>query len=161
MKKNIALLLALFMLLAITACSRNEEEPATQESTETNATSSPTGITQDDTQGATESTTTESDPTEATSSATEPSATEPPTTNPSNTLSTEPPATQPQATEAPHTHNYTIKTTTDATCTEKGYTIYTCSCGETYTADEIAPKGHSYTKEITAPTCTEKGYIHL
>ena len=35
---------------------------------------------------------------------------------------------------------------------------YTCSiCGETKT-DEIAPTGHSYKAEVTAPTCTDEGY---
>ena len=48
---------------------------------------------------------------------------------------------------------------TDPTCTEKGYTTYTCSvCGDTYTADEVEKLGHTYTSEVTtAPTCTEKG----
>jgi len=35
---------------------------------------------------------------------------------------------------------------TEPTCTEGGYTTYTCSvCGETYTADETEATGHSYT----------------
>jgi len=54
-------------------------------------------------------------------------------------------------------HSYTSEVTAP-TCTEKGYTTYTCACGDTYTADEVAATGHSYTSEITkAPTCTEKG----
>ncbi|MCD8006563.1 MAG: hypothetical protein LUF29_06270, partial [Oscillospiraceae bacterium] len=45
------------------------------------------------------------------------------------------------------------------TCTEKGYTTYTCSvCGDTYVADETEALGHSYEAVVTAPTCTEKGY---
>lgn len=35
-----------------------------------------------------------------------------------------------------HTHNYS-KTLTPATCTERGYTTYTCSCGDTYKDDYI------------------------
>ena len=48
---------------------------------------------------------------------------------------------------------------TSPTCTEKGYTTYTCKrCGDHYTADEVAALGHDYKAVVTAPTCTEKGY---
>ena len=57
----------------------------------------------------------------------------------------------------PHEHNYE-PTVTDPTCTEAGYTTYTCACGDTYTADEVAATGHSYENVVTAPTCTEAGY---
>ena len=54
-------------------------------------------------------------------------------------------------------HNYE-SAVTDPTCTEKGYTTYTCSvCGDSYKDGETAAKGHSYTDAVTAPTCTEKG----
>ena len=59
--------------------------------------------------------------------------------------------------EPVHTHTYSTEVI-EATCTEKGYTTYTCSCGDTYTADETAAKGHSYTDKVTAPTCTNGGY---
>ena len=37
-----------------------------------------------------------------------------------------------------HTHDYKA-TVTKPTCTERGYTTYTCAtCGDTYTADEVA-----------------------
>ena len=39
-----------------------------------------------------------------------------------------------------HTHSYTTSTVT-ATCTEAGVTIYTCSCGDTY-SEEIKALGH-------------------
>lgn len=51
---------------------------------------------------------------------------------------------------ASHTHNHSSKVT-EPTCTEKGYTTYTCSCGDIYTADETAAKGHSYSDA----TCTK------
>ncbi len=74
---------------------------------------------------------------------------------------TEPPATTPPTTAPPvtvvHTHSYS-PTTKAATCTEQGYTTYTCSCGHSYTADEVAAKGHAYSQAVTAPTCTEQGY---
>ena len=73
---------------------------------------------------------------------------------------------------------------TDPTCTENGYTTYTCHCGDTYVADEVPALGHksipatctspetcevcgielspainhSYTAVVTAPTCTADGY---
>lgn len=33
----------------------------------------------------------------------------------------------------------------NATCTEDGYTVYTCDCGETYTDDVVLALGHSFT----------------
>ena len=56
-----------------------------------------------------------------------------------------------------HTHSYTGKVTTAATCSKEGVKTYTCSCGGSYT-ENIAKISHSYTKSVTAPTCTEKGY---
>ena len=47
---------------------------------------------------------------------------------------------------------------TAPTCTEGGYTTYTCTaCGDSYVGDETEALGHSYTGEVTAPTCTEGG----
>lgn len=41
-------------------------------------------------------------------------------------------------------HNYE-QTVTKPTCTEGGYTTFVCSaCGDTYTAEQTAPLGHSY-----------------
>ena len=86
-------------------------------------------------------------------------------------------------TETTHTHNYAT-TVIVSTCTEEGYTIYICRCGDSYTADQVPatghswteatctdPKtcsvchatageanGHSHTSEVTAPTCTAQGY---
>ena len=45
-------------------------------------------------------------------------------------------------------HNYS-STTTPPTCTENGYTTYTCSiCGNNYT-DELSALGHNYSEEFT------------
>ncbi len=41
-------------------------------------------------------------------------------------------------------HSYEAVVTAP-TCTEKGYTTYTCACGDTYTADEVEALGHTYT----------------
>ena len=57
-----------------------------------------------------------------------------------------------------HFHRYEAVVTAP-TCTEKGYTTYTCACGDSYTADETEALGHDYKAgEPVAPTCTEKGY---
>lgn len=78
-----------------------------------------------------------------------PPATEPPTT--------EPPTTVPPTTEPVHTHSYKTKVVAP-TCTTKGYTEYTCSCGHTYKSNETAATGHSYTSKVVAPTTSTKGY---
>ena len=57
----------------------------------------------------------------------------------------------------PHVHSYETVVTAP-TCTEAGYTTYTCACGDSYKADETAALGHTYEAVVTAPTCTEAGY---
>lgn len=50
---------------------------------------------------------------------------------------------------------------TDPTCTEDGYTTYTCSvCEDTYTGDVVPATGHHYTVTVEKlePTCQEVGY---
>ena len=48
-----------------------------------------------------------------------------------------------------HTHSYHL-TVTAPTCTEKGYTVYTCACGDTYQSDEVAALGHDWTDATCA-----------
>ena len=46
--------------------------------------------------------------------------------------------------EEPHVHSHSAVVTAP-TCKDKGYTTYTCSCGDTYIADEVAATGkHTY-----------------
>ena len=55
-------------------------------------------------------------------------------------------------------HDY-ASVVTEPTCTEDGYTTYTCTrCNDSYTGDETPALGHDYKTEVTAPTCTEDGY---
>ena len=76
-----------------------------------------------------------------------------------------------------HTHSYTAAVTAP-TCTEQGYTTYTCSCGDSYKSDYKDALGHDYKNglctrcgakdpsahthdykaTVTKPTCTERGY---
>ena len=56
-----------------------------------------------------------------------------------------------------HSHSYTSEVTAP-TCTAAGYTTYTCACGESYKADEVAALGHTEVvdKAVDA-TCTATG----
>ena len=56
-----------------------------------------------------------------------------------------------------HVHEYKAVITAP-TCTEKGYTTYTCSCGDAHIGDEVAALGHDYQAVVTEPTCTEGGF---
>ena len=60
-----------------------------------------------------------------------------------------------------HIHDYSLisPVKVDATCTEAGYTQYTCIYGETHNADYVPALGHDCpdTGTIKEPTCTEKG----
>ena len=56
-----------------------------------------------------------------------------------------------------HTHSYVATYTQEATCQEGGYTIMTCSCGNSYT-EYTDPLDHVYNDVITQPTCKDQGY---
>ena len=51
--------------------------------------------------------------------------------------------------DPPHEHYY-VKSKTSPTCTEKGYTTYTCSCGDTYDGDFVSALGHDFTEQVIA-----------
>ena len=57
----------------------------------------------------------------------------------------------------PHEHSYTAVTTAP-TCTEQGYTTYTCSCNDSYVSDYVDATGHKYNSVVTQPTCEQNGY---
>ena len=56
-----------------------------------------------------------------------------------------------------HDYEYSIIQTAP-TCTEDGYTTYTCICGDSYVDDEYETPGHNYKPSVTDPTCTTDGY---
>ena len=56
-----------------------------------------------------------------------------------------------------HDYEYSIIQTAP-TCTEDGYTTYTCICGDSYVDDIYETPGHSYNAVVTDPTCEDKGY---
>ena len=48
---------------------------------------------------------------------------------------------------------------TAPTCTEQGFTTYTCmDCGYSYVSEYVDALGHSYETEVVEATCTEGGY---
>ena len=56
-----------------------------------------------------------------------------------------------------HECEYTQKVTAP-TCTEKGYTTYTCECGDSYVDNYVDAKGHTeVTDQAVAATCTTTG----
>jgi hypothetical protein len=58
--------------------------------------------------------------------------------------------------EVPATGHAHQSAVTAPTCTEQGYTTYTCACGDTYIADKTAPVGHSYGEWVITQPATEK-----
>lgn len=89
---------------------------------------------------------------------TEPKPTDPP--KETQPKPTEPPKeTQPKPTEPPkvHSHSYKAKVV-EPTCEEKGYTVHTCSCGDSYTDGETTALGHDMHEDVTDPGVGYEGY---
>ena len=63
----------------------------------------------------------------------------------------EPTPTEPEPTEPPHEHSYT-SSILSATCTEAGYTTYTCQCGDSYTDNHEGALGHNYKSTVIEAT---------
>lgn len=85
---------------------------------------------------------------------------EDPTEAPTKPAPTDPPATKPAPTDPPatkHVHDYSKKVV-KPTCTKKGYTKYTCDCGDSYKDDYVDKLAHKYTSKVVKPTCEEQGY---
>lgn len=57
-----------------------------------------------------------------------------------------------------HDHSYTA-TVTNPTCKNQGYTVYSCSCGDSYVSDYVDALGHAYDSGIVIkePNCDEDG----
>ena len=54
-----------------------------------------------------------------------------------------------------HEHSYS-SSKVEATCTEQGYTVYTCECGETYKDNYVPAKGHSFGEWQVVTEATEE-----
>lgn len=62
-------------------------------------------------------------------------------------------------TEPLHEHKYGASETVQASCTEEGYTVYSCACGDSYIDDRQEKLEHSFEKTDTvAPTTENEGY---
>ncbi len=60
--------------------------------------------------------------------------------------------------EEPHVHAYTEEVIAP-TCTEDGYTIFTCACNDTYTGNPVPALNHDTQSHAgQAATCTEDGW---
>mgnify|MGYP002530081351 CR=1 FL=1 len=60
--------------------------------------------------------------------------------------------------ELPTGHHYESEIVVP-TCTEMGYTVYTCrDCSDTYTGNYTDKAEHDYNTIVTEPTCTSHGY---
>ncbi len=56
-----------------------------------------------------------------------------------------------------HEHSYSEQIVAP-TCTEGGYTLFTCECSHSYKDAPTPPAGHKYNAEIVPSTCQVKGY---
>lgn len=158
-ERVLALVLCLTILTGIiSGCGKGEtpattSDPVIQEgegdtTADTTATEAPTEeATEAPTEEVTEAPTEE--PTEA--------PTEGPTEEPTE-APTEEPTEEPTEAPTEHVHSYSTATVS-ATCTDKGYKMHTCSCGDTYRDSYTDALGHSYGSWVTTkePTATEEG----
>lgn len=148
MKRLLAMAISVVLLIGCSACTSDVQSPSSDTAT-TGASDSLASTTAS--ANATASTT-------AAKSTTRATATQTPTTMvtaaPAQTVivyqpividTTKKPATTKKK-PAAHTHSYSKKVT-PATCTKKGYTTYTCSCGDSYVADYVNPS-HSYSQYV-------------
>ena len=169
MKKTISIILAIMLMVSLFGCTNQNahDHGETALDTSVNETIDGTiGTTDEDIETTDPVDDEVTEPVEDNDDETEPvedenggetETTEPVETQPveDNTEATEPVETQPVETE--HVHNYT-SVVTAPTCEDKGYTTYTCTCGDSYTADETKATGHSYKTTTVAPTTSSKGY---
>lgn len=140
-KKIACLLLAIAMIWTMASCGTSNEDvteltdpPGTQQTTSTD----PPDTSEPD--------------------VTEPDVTEPDVTDPTGPADPVDP-TDPSEPDVPvHQHSY-AEEVTKATCTEDGYTTYTCDCGDTYTGNKVAATGHNWNDWVTIeePTQTTTG----
>jgi uncharacterized protein YkwD len=86
---------------------------------------------------------------------TQPVETQPKDPTPQETQPQASQPTEPQSTEHQHTYDETV---VEPTCTESGYTRFSCTCGYSYDANQQEALGHKYKVSIVLPTIQEQGY---
>ena len=62
--------------------------------------------------------------------------------------------------EIPHDHAYT-PTVTAPTCTQQGYTTYTCACGDSYVDNYTDATGHRYDGSLGCSACGYKAKVSV
>ncbi len=83
----------------------------------------------------------------------------PSSTNPEQTSAVSSSETTSTAPPPPEVHEHKYETQTFApSCENGGYTLYSCSCGISYTDDYVPALGHDLEQTVVAPTCTAGGY---
>lgn len=167
MKKILAILLSILMMLSFAACGKEKAEKycfscgeviskksafcehcgaSVQEiddDTKDNS-SQPEDIVSIDTN---------SSETQTPAETSKPTETSKPVETSKPTESSQPTETSKPSTPA-HTHSYSKKVTAP-TCIKQGYTTYTCSCGDSYISDHTNLSSHSYSKYV----CTMCGTV--
>lgn len=154
-KKYFGVILALTIALCMAGCE--DVEPTEPDVTEGTVTTAPSGDS-----GGVEPGVTEPDPTvpATPTGPVDPSAPADPSepTGPVDPVDPTDP-TEPSEPDVPeHQHSY-AEEVTKATCTEDGFTTYTCECGDTYTGSKVAATGHTWSEwtTIEEPTQTATG----
>jgi uncharacterized protein YgiM (DUF1202 family) len=65
----------------------------------------------------------------------------------------------PLAADPNHKHNYQKSSVIKPTCSQNGYTVYSCVCGKYYTDDATEKLDHDYVVfKVVEPTCAYGGY---
>lgn len=163
MKKRIAWMLVLALLLSQAACQRKPSGSEIDMKSSTvpiDAAETTEATAKDATEEATQrqTATDQKEPTEAQTEA----DTEKPTGNTAGNTQNENTGDKTDGktggkTDPTHQHSFQT-TTVAATCNEQGYTKHTCSCGYSYTDGYTAKLGHHFVDEVVAPTSSEQGY---
>ena len=65
--------------------------------------------------------------------------------------------TQPQVRETAHIHSYEV-VVQEGSCTEDGFSTYTCACGDVYVGAVQTAAGHNYIDEVIEPTIVADGF---
>ena len=165
-KRRITMMFCIALLvLSLAGCAAPTQEPVVtgapvtaspvEEAPDTTEAPVPTeGTTKSEEQTATPS----QDSTDLPASTLAPSPTDLLTPTPEPTATPEPtpePTATPEPTPEPHTHSYSEKVTAP-TCIKKGYTTYTCECGDSYKGDETEATGHSFTNYVYDNNATKE-----
>lgn len=153
----LCIVFAILLCLNLIGCGANgsggtiEESEATEptEATETTEVSEVTEATEatEDIEG-TEAT----EVTEATEAV---QTTEPATATEPTAVPTEPAQTEPADTQPAHVHSYTDNVVA-ATCTGKGYTTHTCSCGDSYNDTYVDAISHTFGSWTVTKAATQE-----